>query len=244
MMLAWHTNIAARWLDPQQHDGTATPDNFINALHDALIKNSGTQKFDHLALAEDYQFAEDAKSCTFQLRAGTKFHDGTPVTPADVKWSYEHYHGAWTEVLRQKTQGLEIVDDRTIRFHFNSPFLDFPILMGTEQRVRRGLGRPGEILREGRAGRVHAEADRRRTVQARVAAAGHPARFRGLRRLLPPGARQGLRDGRGAGSCHPRCDAGARRGGHHIFRARRVDRPGQEQPEADLGAGRFRQLVA
>src|SRR5271169_6331402 len=92
MVLAWHTNIAARWLDPQQHDGTATPDNFINALHDALIKNSGTQKFDHLALAENYQFAEDARSCTFKLRSGTKFHDGTPLTPADVKWSYEHYH--------------------------------------------------------------------------------------------------------------------------------------------------------
>ena len=30
MMLAWHTNIAPRWLDPQQHDGTATPDNFLN----------------------------------------------------------------------------------------------------------------------------------------------------------------------------------------------------------------------
>ena len=62
MVLAWHTNIAARWLDPQQHDGTATPDNFLNALHDGLIKNSGTQKFDHLALAERYEFVEDAKS--------------------------------------------------------------------------------------------------------------------------------------------------------------------------------------
>ena len=39
MVLAWHTNIASRWLDPQQHDGTASPDNFIFALHDALIKN-------------------------------------------------------------------------------------------------------------------------------------------------------------------------------------------------------------
>jgi hypothetical protein len=39
LVLAWHTNIAARWLDPQQHDGTASPDNFIMALHDALIKN-------------------------------------------------------------------------------------------------------------------------------------------------------------------------------------------------------------
>src|SRR5437016_10203369 len=88
MVLAWHTNIASRWLDPQQHDGTASPDNFLNALHDGLIKNSGSQKFDHLALAEKYQFAEDAKSCSFTLRAGLKFHDGSPVTPQDVKWSY------------------------------------------------------------------------------------------------------------------------------------------------------------
>ena len=32
MVLAWHANIAARWLDPQQHDGTASPDNFLMAL--------------------------------------------------------------------------------------------------------------------------------------------------------------------------------------------------------------------
>jgi hypothetical protein len=32
MVLAWHTNIAPRWLDPLQHDGGATPDNFLNAL--------------------------------------------------------------------------------------------------------------------------------------------------------------------------------------------------------------------
>jgi len=25
IVLAWHTNITARWLDPQQHDGTASP---------------------------------------------------------------------------------------------------------------------------------------------------------------------------------------------------------------------------
>ena len=38
LVLAWHTNIAARWLDPQQHDGTASPDNFIMALHDFWAK--------------------------------------------------------------------------------------------------------------------------------------------------------------------------------------------------------------
>jgi len=131
MVLAWHTNIAARWLDPQQHDGTASGDNFLMTLQDALIKNFREARYDHPALAEHYEFAEDAKSATFRLRPGIKFHDGTPVTPEDVKWSYEHYRGAWGEVLHDKTQGVEIIDDRTVRFHFKEPFLDFPILLGT-----------------------------------------------------------------------------------------------------------------
>ena len=131
LVLAWHTNIASRWLDPQQHDGGASPDNFIMALHDALIKNLRERRYDDPALSETYAMAEDAKSATFRLRPGLKFHDGSPVTVDDVTWSFEHYHGAWGEVLHERTQGVEIVDDRTLRFHFNEAFLDFPILLGT-----------------------------------------------------------------------------------------------------------------
>src|SRR5215469_513152 len=131
IVLAWHTNITARWLDPQQHDGTASPDNFLMALQDALIKNFRDAHYDHLALAEGFELAEDAKTATFRLRPGIKFHDGFPVTPSDVKWSFEHYRGAWSDVLHESTQGVEVIDDRTVRFHFNTPFLDFPILLGT-----------------------------------------------------------------------------------------------------------------
>jgi peptide/nickel transport system substrate-binding protein len=131
LVLAWHTNIAARWLDPQQHDGTASPDNFLMAVHDALIKNLRDAKYDHPALADKFEFAEDAKSATVRLRAGSKFHDGSPVTPFDAKWSFEHYRGAWGDVLKAKTDGVEIVGDDTIRFHFKEPFPDFPILLGT-----------------------------------------------------------------------------------------------------------------
>jgi peptide/nickel transport system substrate-binding protein len=148
LTLAWHTNIAPRWLDPQQHDGTASPDNFLMALHDGLTKNFRDELYDHLALAERFELAKDARSATFWLRAGTKFHDGTLVTPADVKWSYEHYRGAWREVLKANTGGVEIVDDRTVRFHFNDPFLDFPILLGTGNACGAGWVVPAKYYEQ------------------------------------------------------------------------------------------------
>jgi peptide/nickel transport system substrate-binding protein len=153
LVLAWHTNIAARWLDPQQHDGTASPDNFLMAIHDGLIKNFREVRYNHPALAERYEFAEDAKSATFWLRPGIRFHDGTPVTPADVKWSYQHYRGAWGEVLREKTQDIELPDDHTIRFHFKEPFLDFPILLGTGNVCGAGWVVPAKYYEQiGQAG--------------------------------------------------------------------------------------------
>jgi len=153
LTLAWHTNIAARWLDPQQHDGTASPDNFLMALHDGLIKNFRDQLYDHTALAERFEFAEDARTATFWLRPGTKFHDGSPVTPADVKWSYEHYRGAWGEVLREQTKAVELVDDKTIRFQFKDPFLDFPILLGTANVCGAGWVVPAKYHQQvGQAG--------------------------------------------------------------------------------------------
>src|SRR5215471_17093014 len=148
MVLAWHTNIAPRWLDPLQHDGGATPDNFLNVVQDALIKNFRDELYDHLALAQRYEFAEDAKSATFWLRSGLKFHNGAPVTAADVKWSYEHYRGAWAAVLHETTESVETPDDSTIKFNFKRPFLDFPRLLGTANVCGAGWVVPAKYYQE------------------------------------------------------------------------------------------------
>lgn len=148
LVLAWHASIASKWLDPQEHDGTATPDNFLNALHDGLIKNYRDVLFDHPALAERYEFAKDAKSATFWLRPGTKFHNGEPVTAEDVKFSYENYRGAKAELLKAKTAKVEIVDARTIRFHFKEPFLDFLQLFGTSNVSSAGWVVPAKYYQE------------------------------------------------------------------------------------------------
>src|SRR5262244_4314845 len=131
LTLAWHAGLASRWLDPQEHDGTATPDNFFTAIHDALIKNQGTQLYDHLALAEKCTMSPDSKTATFTLRKGTKFHNGDPVTPQDVKFSYENYRGAKADVFKKRTERVDILDGSTVRFVFKEPFLDFPFLFGT-----------------------------------------------------------------------------------------------------------------
>jgi peptide/nickel transport system substrate-binding protein len=148
LTLAWHATIASKWLDPQEHDGTATPDNFLNALHDALIKNYRNELYDHPGLAERYEFASDAKSATFWLRPGIKFHNGEPVTVEDVKFSFEHYRGAKADLLKSMTEKVEIVDNRTVRFHFKSPFLDFPMLFGTSNVSGAGWIVPAKYYQE------------------------------------------------------------------------------------------------
>src|SRR5215813_11154364 len=161
LVLAWHTGLAPRWLDPQEHDGTATPDNFLSAIHDALIKNQGTELYDHPALAERFSVAPDAKSATFTLRKGIKFHNGEPVTPQDVKFSYENYRGAKADVFKKKTERVEIVDDRTIRFLFKEPFLDFAILFGTAN-----VAGPGWVVPEKYYKQVGADAFKQKPIGA------------------------------------------------------------------------------
>jgi peptide/nickel transport system substrate-binding protein len=130
LVLAWHTGISSVWLDPQEQPAMLTPTNFQYALHDALVKNY-RNRFADPALAERFDIADDFKSATVVLRPGIKFHHGEPVTAEDVKFTYEHYRGAQADVLKAKTERIDIVDDRTVRFVFKEPFLDFKVLYGT-----------------------------------------------------------------------------------------------------------------
>ncbi len=130
LVYAWHTTISPAWLDPQENPPQITPYNFQYALHDALVKHMPGKTFAP-SLAESYEVAPDSKSATFKLRAGIKFHDGKPVTPEDVKFTFEKYKGANATILKEKTASIETPDDRTVRFVFKEPFLDFLVLYGS-----------------------------------------------------------------------------------------------------------------
>ncbi len=93
-----------------------------------------------LDLAETCSISEDGLVYTFVLRENAKFHDGTPVTAEDVKWSIERAahpdtlsHTAETylgdivgvvdklEGNADEISGLRVVDDRTIEFTIDAP---------------------------------------------------------------------------------------------------------------------------
>lgn len=76
-------------------------------------------------LAESWETNEDGTQTTFQLRDAT-FHNGDPVTPEDVKWTYEflrdQYHNGdyqWTNLPESLT--VEIIDDSTVAFNTDEP---------------------------------------------------------------------------------------------------------------------------
>ena len=84
-------------------------------------------------LAEAVAFPRDFSSATFRLRAGAKWHDGTPVTTEDVAWSFttlrEHY---WLyRDYYADVGGFEILSPREIRFDFTEANnRELPHIMG------------------------------------------------------------------------------------------------------------------
>jgi peptide/nickel transport system substrate-binding protein len=90
-------------------------------------------------LAQSWTIAPDLMTYTFKLHSGVKFHDGTPLTSADVKATYDRLRNPPSGVVstRQATFGdigtIETPDANTVVFkmkavnaamleHFASPW--------------------------------------------------------------------------------------------------------------------------
>jgi peptide/nickel transport system substrate-binding protein len=92
----------------------------------------GTWSYDYTKfepeLAESWELAPDGKSVTFHLRKDAKFHDGTPVTAKDVKWSFERAVavGGFPAIQMgasemKSADQFVVVDDYTVRVDFPRP---------------------------------------------------------------------------------------------------------------------------
>jgi len=79
-------------------------------------------------LAERWEIAEDGKSVTFHLREDAIFHDGSPVTANDVKWSFDRAVavGGFPAIQMGASEMTSpdqfvVVDDHTFRVDFPRP---------------------------------------------------------------------------------------------------------------------------
>ena len=75
-------------------------------------------------MVERYEVSKDKKTWTFTLREGLEFHDGKPVTSADViasltRWAKRDSMG---ELMMSYVEGLEAVNDKTFRLKLKQPY--------------------------------------------------------------------------------------------------------------------------
>jgi peptide/nickel transport system substrate-binding protein len=117
----------------------------------ALIFN-GLTRLDHHGqvvpdLAEGWEVSPDGLSYTFHLRAGVRWHDGIPLTAADVVFTVKllqdpDYPGApdWGQLWRSVTATQ--IDAQTIRFDLEqpfAPFLDYTTVGVLPRHVLQGI---------------------------------------------------------------------------------------------------------
>ena len=119
-----HISLAPTWFDPAESQGIITPYMIYYALHDALVKPMPGQPLAP-SLAESWTVSKDHLAYEFVLRKGTKFHNGDPVTPDDVKFSFERYRGAASKTLKERVTAVEVVGTDRVRFRLKQPWPDF-----------------------------------------------------------------------------------------------------------------------
>jgi peptide/nickel transport system substrate-binding protein len=130
--LRWglHVTLAARWLDPAETEAFSTPFMVMYAVHDALVKPMPAG-LTTPSLAESWTASKDHLVYTFTLRKNARFHNGEPVTPEDVKFSFERYRGASAKLLNDKVKEVQAVGATQVRFVLREPWPDFMTFYGT-----------------------------------------------------------------------------------------------------------------
>ncbi len=85
-------------------------------------------------LAQDVSVAPDGLSATFRLRPEARFHNGEPVRAEDVKHSFDTLMGPYTspayKTLLEDVAGVDVLDERTLRYRFKKPNRELPLTVG------------------------------------------------------------------------------------------------------------------
>jgi peptide/nickel transport system substrate-binding protein len=119
---------------PEQHQwnaGATASYDFLDPFNDYLVRIDPVTNGPVPWIAESWEISENKKSYTVHLAKGVKFHDGTELTSEDVAFCVEFIMAnnftrmadVWEYLDRDNP--VEIVDDYTLIFNLNEPFVSF-----------------------------------------------------------------------------------------------------------------------
>ena len=116
-------------LDPHVDTDAGTRDVVFN-LYEGLVKPTSDGGFISAVASED-TISDDAKTYTFTLRDGITFHDGTPVTIEDVKYSIDRYAEIQGEssAFSSLVDSVEVQDDKTLVVNLKESYSEFLPMM-------------------------------------------------------------------------------------------------------------------
>jgi len=130
--VAGATAAATDTLDPAKQSNQ-TDYARCNMLYNGLTSLDGSLT-PQPALAESFS-TNDAKTWVFALRKGVNFHDGKPLTPADVVYSLSRHKDAATaskaKVLADQIESAKATGPNEITVVLASPNADLPVILGT-----------------------------------------------------------------------------------------------------------------
>ncbi|MBX3069802.1 MAG: twin-arginine translocation signal domain-containing protein [Thermomicrobiales bacterium] len=103
-----------------------------NCLTQYILVDGGIQVVGDLA--ESWEASDDLSQYTFTLREGITWHDGTPLTSADVVFTIESMLNPDVTASQRgniaSIQSAEAVDDLTVTFTLVAPFAYLPVMLG------------------------------------------------------------------------------------------------------------------
>lgn len=107
-------------LDQQTNTSSATRNVAMNIYETLVIRDENMNPVPDLA--ESIDVSEDGLSYTFKLRDGISFHNGKPMTSADVAASYQRYKDiGFNRSVLDIVDNWETPDDMTFVINLSSP---------------------------------------------------------------------------------------------------------------------------
>jgi peptide/nickel transport system substrate-binding protein len=102
----------------------------LRNVYDSLVRIEGNPPKPVPALAASWTVSGDGMEYTFKLDPKAKFHDGSPVTAAAVKYSFDRIArlkrgNGWMVNSVLGPDSVRVVDDATVSFKLTKPFVAF-----------------------------------------------------------------------------------------------------------------------